>query len=215
MQQTLQTDGQQPVVSPAGVDVGRLEQWHKEYMAVDGDRLDPTSSIVLSVNSDHIDVDYIESQVQQAIPATHVSRGYCNSCHDLFGHWPDLGTRWWAQAVGRPHRTEQLEAGTRGGCRSCSFLSLRLKDAGLLDTFRRIEKRLSLLNDTVTASISIQNWASGNSQLLWLNFPGKVTTHCNSACAHPTKFESHIVPLPGKQSIDSRCIRLTSRSKLL
>jgi len=30
MEQTVQTTGQQPVISTAGVDINRLEQWHKE-----------------------------------------------------------------------------------------------------------------------------------------------------------------------------------------
>jgi len=184
-------------------------------MAVDGDDLDPKSSIILAVNSDHIDVSYIESQIQQAISTTHVSRGYCNNCQYLFSHWPDLGTESWTHAVGRPCRTEELEAATQNGCKPCSFLLLQLKAAGLLDTFRRIEKRLSLLNDTATASISISNWGSDKTQLLWLNFPGKVAKKCNSSCAMSTEFESHVVSPSGKQNTDSVCITLTGQSKRL
>jgi hypothetical protein len=186
-------------------------------MAVDGDYLDAQSSIILAVNSDHIDVSYIESQIQRAISTTHVSRGYCNNCQHLFNHWPDLGTESWAHAVGRPCRTEELEAATRNGCKSCSFLLLQLKAAGLLDMFRRIERRLSHLNDTATAtaSISISNWGTGEAQLLWLNFPGKVAKHCNSSCASLTRFESHVVSPSGEQNTDSICITLTGQSKLL
>lgn len=215
MEQTVQSAGQQPVISTGGVDIDRLQQWHKEYTAVDGDDLNPKSSIILAVDSDHIDVSYIEGQIQQAMSTTNVSRGYCNNCQHLFSHWPDLGTESWTHAIGRSCNTNEFEAATRNGCKSCAFLLLQLKAAGLLDTFRRIEKRLSLLNDTATASISISNWGSGGSQLLWLNFPGKVAQHCNSACARPTIFESNIMSPSGKNLTDSVCITLTGQSKLL
>lgn len=202
MEQTVQTGGQQLVISTGGVDIDRLKQWHKEYTAVDGNDLDPKSSIILAVDSDHIDVSYIESQIEQAMSTTFVSQGYCNNCQHLFNHWPDLGTEWWTHAVGRPFGTDELEAATRNGCKSCAFLLLQLKAAGLLDTFRRIEKRLSLLNDTATASISIKNFGSG-SQMLWLNFPGKVKQISSSVCTYPTKFLSNIVSPSGKNITDS------------
>lgn len=133
-----------------------------------------------------------------------VVRGYCNHCQHLFGHWPDLGIKSWAHAVGRPCRTVELEAATRIGCKFCSFLFSRLKATGLLDTLRRIEKRLSLSNDTATALISISNWGSGEeAQLLRLNFPGQVAKGCNSPCAMLIKFESHVVSPSGKQRIEN------------
>lgn len=204
MEKSVETAGQLPVISTVGLDVDYLEQWYKEYMAQDGNSVDPESSVILSVDSDKIDAGYIERQIQQAMSVTYVSQGFCNNCQYLFSHWPDLGIKSWSHAVGRPCRTEELEAATRKGCKSCSYMLLRLRAAGLLDTFRRIEKRLSLFNDTATASISITNWGgNGLTQLLWLNFPGKVAKNCNSACARPTIFESHVVSPSGKQNIDS------------
>jgi hypothetical protein len=157
MEQIVQTAGQQLVISTGGVDIDGLQQCHKEYMAVDVDDLIPVSSIIKAVDSDHIDVSYIESQIKQAMSTTHVSRGYCSNCQYLFSHLPDLGTKTFTHAVGRPCRTDELEAAARNRCKSCAFMLLRLKVAGLLDTFRKIERRLSLLNDTATASISISN----------------------------------------------------------
>jgi hypothetical protein len=215
MEEAGQTDGQAPDISPAVIDIDQLERWHNEYMAVDADGLDPMSSIILAVNSDYIDVRFIESQIEQAMSTTNVSRGYCNDCQHLFNHWPDLGTESWTHAVGRPCRTVELEAATRNGCKSCAFLLSQLQAAELLDTFHRIEKRLSLFNDTATSSISISNWGTDSCQLLWLNFPGKVATSCNSSCAMRTRFESSVVSPLGKRNTDSICINLIRPSKLL
>jgi hypothetical protein len=179
-------------------------------MAADVDDLVPESLIILAVDSDYIDASYIESQIQHAMSTTHVSRGYCSNCQYLFSHWPDLGTMTWSHAVGRPCRTSELEAAARNGCKSCTFMLLRLKAAGLLNTFHKIERRLSLLNDTATASISISNWQTDNPQLVWLNFPGKVAKDCNSpSCARRTNFVTHVVSPSGKHITDSTWMTLT------
>jgi hypothetical protein len=187
MELTVRTASHQPIIPPANVDFGRLEKWQKKYTAVTGDDLDPDSALITAVNSDHIDVKQIESQIHQAKLTTHVSRGYCSNCQYMFEHWPDLGTDSWTDTVGRPCHTVELEAARQKGCKSCTFLLLKLENAGLLDTFRRIEKRLDLVGDTATSSISISNWASDQNQLLWINFPGKVARSSNASSAMPSK----------------------------
>ena len=193
-----------------------LQQWHKEYVAVEGSVLNQESPIILAVNLDRIDISHVETQIELVRSTTNVLRGYCNDCQHLFSHWPDLGTKPWTHAIGRPCCTNELEAATRNGCKSCAFLLSKLKAAGLLNTFRRIEKRLSLLNDTATtASISIQNRGSHGGQLLWLNFPGKVAQHCTTACALQTTFASDTILASGKNITNSIFKALTGQSKLL
>ena len=188
-------------------------------MAVDGNDLGLESSIILDLNSDRIDFGDIESQVRQVMSTRHISRGFCHDCQHQLSHWPDL-IKDCAQSVGRPFRTEELEAGTRSGCKFCSFLLSRLKEAGLLDTFRRIEKRLFLCNDAATASVSIFNLESDVTQKLWLNFPGKVSNDFgiildHSSHVYLTSFSTQVVPLSGKQSTYFLCMMLTAQSKLL
>jgi hypothetical protein len=121
MEFTVRTADPQPIKPPAYVDVSGLEKWHKEYTAKTDDDLDPDSALITAVKSDHIDVNQIESQIHQAMLATHVSQGYCNNCQHMFDNWPDLGTDSWTHTVGRPCRTEELEAATRKGCKSCGL----------------------------------------------------------------------------------------------
>jgi hypothetical protein len=89
-----------------------LNNGTKSTWAQDGHSVDPDSSIILSVDSDKIDAGYIERQIQQAMSVTYVSQGFCNNCQYLFSHWPDLEIELWTHAVGRPCRTEELEAAT-------------------------------------------------------------------------------------------------------
>jgi hypothetical protein len=72
MEKSVQTAGQLPVIFTVGLDVDYLEQWYKEYMAQDGNLVDPESWVILSVDSDKIDAGYIERQIQQAMSVTYV-----------------------------------------------------------------------------------------------------------------------------------------------
>ncbi|KAM0809248.1 putative Heterokaryon incompatibility protein-domain-containing protein [Seiridium cardinale] len=181
--------------SPAGIEWDLLKQWHQVYSDATSDFLDANSHLVLAVESDDLDLGQIETAVQQLISTAEVVRGLCAKCRHLLDHWPDLATGVWATAVGRPCHTHEVEAATRAGCRFCSFLLYRLRAAELFDTFRKIENRLRILKDPKTASLSVSNWGvvGSFSQLLWWNFPAKVTKHGNSPAAYQTIFESHVL----------------------
>jgi hypothetical protein len=191
-------DSGPPAKLQLGID--QLKSWSQDYAASDGNHLGVDHALVHAVESDELESGMVEAQVRQFIPNANVQGGFCQQCRHLLDHWPDLGSVDWDVSIGRPCHTIEIEAATRAGCRFCAFLLSRLKFGGLLDTFRKIEYRLQLLNDKGTASLSIQNWGLGQlrSQLLWVNFPGKVATHCNSIGAGASKFESHILSPTGQ-----------------
>ncbi|KAK7398743.1 hypothetical protein QQX98_011887 [Neonectria punicea] len=172
-----------------------VESWERKYSAAESNDLGPESELIRAVESDKLDYEKIENRVQQLVSATEVAQGFCGKCRHLLEHWPDLGTKDWAHAVARPFRTEEIEAATRAGCKFCAFLLSRLNITELLDTFRKIEARLETVGNGGTASLSIQNWAfiPAASQLLWLNFPGRVADRCNANGARAVKFESHVL----------------------
>ena len=192
MSQSAQEE--QPAVSTAN-DAGRLGPWYQEYIAADGNYITEDSDTIKAAQLDELDDNEVERKVQELLPATHVAEGFCAKCRHLFEHWPDLDTEDWACEVVRYLDTNEIEAATRMGCQFCAFLLCRLKKVGLLATFRKLEARLHRLDIGGSASLSIQNWGRGKirSQLLWLNFPGKVADSCNYPGASASKFESHVM----------------------
>ena len=186
-----------------GADLPQLRTWHQEYVAAEGEYLKPNSDVVRAVESDVLDHGQIEEQVQQLMLSTEVDRGFCAECRYQLEHWPDLGPKSWAFGVGRPLHSLEMEAATRAGCKFCAFLLSRLKAGGLLDSLRKIERRLQIIDDGSKSSISIQNWGSVDgkvgSQLIWFNLPGKVAKHCNSYGAGIGESETHVLTPSGKQ----------------
>lgn len=175
---------------PVSQTVNSLTLWYEKYMALGGGFISEDSDVVEETESDELDYDEIEAEVHQLVPTAEVVRGFCRKCRWLLSHWPNFATEEtvspddegypWPCVVGRDVRTREIEAATRAGCKFCMFLWSRLIRDSQLDTFRRIERRLSLLGKSETASLSIEEWGRGNSShLLWLNFPGKTATHCN------------------------------------
>jgi len=188
-----------------------LKEWFQEYTTADGNNLYKDSNVVQIVNSDDLDTDFVEQRIRESTPKAPVTKGVCAKCQDLFENWPTLGgssTRehdsepdhdedGWEHAVARSCTTFELEGSAHSGCRFCTFLLQGLKDSKLLDTFRKIETRLYHLGENAMVSLSIQNWGTNPIQLLWLNLPGKVCTHCNSGIASELKFDSAFLPASG------------------
>lgn len=182
-----------------------LLSWHKDYQAADK-YLTLDSDVVRSVQFDNLDTHSIDKCIIEMANGTQVTGRFCADCQHLFDNWPDLsdpdvkdpstGLVWsgsgadWKQTVARSLHTLVMEAAAQKGCRFCAFLLQTLRDAEALVTFRRLELRLLALGDEATASLSVQNWGTNSSQLLWINLPGKVCDHCNSAMAQVTGFES-------------------------
>ena len=195
-----------------------FKEWFQEYMGLDGNYLRKDSDVIQVVNSDELDPDFVEQRIQELAPKDPVTKGFCAKCQDLFDNWPTLGdssTReheserdpdkdGWEHVVARPCSTFELEGSTRAGCRFCAFLLQSLKDSKLLDTFRKIEARFHHLDENATSSLSIQNWGTSPTQLLWLNLPGKICTSCNHGIALEVKVESCFLPASGTSCFNGR-----------
>ncbi|CAI6342437.1 unnamed protein product [Periconia digitata] len=170
-----------------------LRQWHQQYVAEDADLMSRDSPSIKEVDSDTLDVEMIESSIVEALKTMEVTEGFCCGCRKMLDHWPTIGTRHGAHGVARNLSTSEMEAAKRKGCRCCTFL-LSHVDPHYLDTFRKLERRLAILKVSSTASISVWNWGSVNgTQILWVNFPGKITTNPNSNLTNSWSCESYVL----------------------
>jgi hypothetical protein len=207
----------------SNLDVKDLTRWYTDYIDADGDQLSKTSPILQEVDPDHLDATLIERRVSDLALEIQVLSGFCQECHDTFDDWPylDQGLKprteeppkpissddedsnsesEWQHAVTRPCCTVELEAAALQGCRFCAFLIQSLKDNGLLHLFRKIEARLDAIDIGITADLSIQNWGNAlitSSQILWINLPGKQSSHCNDPWPAHAAFYSDILPGSG------------------
>jgi hypothetical protein len=196
-------------------------------MAADADSLSKESSLIQVVSSDELDADFVEQRIQESTPKDLVTKGFCAKCQHLFDNWPTLGDSstkehdsgpdpdkdGWENAAARSGSTFELEGSARSGCRFCTFLLQSLKDSNVLDIFRKVEVRLYHLGEDAMASLSIQNWGSNPSQLLWMNFPGKVCTHCNSGIALEGNVDSAFLPASGMSYFSSVMSIVANRLK--
>ncbi|OBT66986.1 hypothetical protein VE03_04182 [Pseudogymnoascus sp. 23342-1-I1] len=182
-------------------------EWFQVYTTVDGDDLFRDSDVIQAVDTDVLDSKFVEQRIKDSTPTSPVVNGFCAKCRSLFDHWPTIGgssTRkhdsmpnsdeGWEHTVAQSCSTFELEGSTRAGCRFCTFLLQSLEDSNLLGTYRKIEARLYQLHENALSSLSIQNWGTNPMQLLWLNLPGKVCTHCNSGIAPEVSVESCFLP---------------------
>ncbi|KAF2846354.1 HET-domain-containing protein [Plenodomus tracheiphilus IPT5] len=186
----------------------QLELWHRNYQAASGS-LKSRDAVIQETQSDQLDEDTIKTCIAELAEEVPVANGFCSDCQHLFNNWPDLGDlevkdpgtglNWvgsgadWKHTVAKECHTLVIEAAVRNGCKFCAFILQTIVDAELLGTFRRIEARLGYLNDRAMASLSLQNWGINTQQLLWINFPGKVSDHCNRGIALEMTFESAVL----------------------
>jgi hypothetical protein len=206
--------------SPPRLNLAELPKWYTEYTAAP-QNMTSKDATILQVQSDTLDSVAIENCIADLATQISVTNTFCPDCHALFSAYPDLGDpkaldpstqrNWpgsgadWAHVVARTCHTLVLEAAARQGCKFCAFLMQMLRDAEVLDTFRRVEARLCGVGDEeMSASLSLQNWGRNTSQLLWVNFPGKVTKHCNDGMAQETKFESAALESGGESWIKEK-----------
>lgn len=175
-----------------------LRKWQQQYEAMDAEIMAEDDPLIKEADADILDVKLIESFVEEASKRITVAKGFCNGCRNMFENWPTIGIKHGAHGIARHVSTSEMEAARRKGCRSCAF-SLSHVDSDILDTFRKLETRLAILNNTKSASISVWNWGSvGGTQCIWVNLPGKVTTDSNASLAQLWNFESHVVSPFGK-----------------
>lgn len=180
-------------------DSTEIRQWYHQYLAADAGKLTDTSPLILAVQGDELDATLFEeriSDIRSKLPAT---GRFCIDCQALFDDWPDLsdetathpdGTECfpgsgadWKHTVAKSCHLIHLEAAARNGCLFCALLVRKLKDAEHLDTLRRINARIELLGESEKLHMSLQNWGKNQSQLFWVNWPGKVSGHCNAGNA--------------------------------
>lgn len=194
-------------VSSAYPSLDELRKWYTDYMTSDGEHW--SSYTRRAVELDPEDNGFVNAQLGRAAAKTSVSRGFCNHCHLAFDNWPSLpslGTRSSSHAIVRQFSTEQLEISKQKGCKCCALLwSLLVNRADLLSTFRRIEKRLAMLNQDATLSLSVAAYNDQQPQFLWLNHPGNITEDWSSPRASEMRFESRFA-LPSSKSIKSRTL---------
>lgn len=166
-------------------DLQELHKWHEKYIA-SNESLYPRSAIIQEVLSDKLDQKAVDECVAELAEHVTVTKNFCVDCQHLFDHWPDLRdleckeTHWPATSADpwdskHAVATLVLESAALNGCRFCAFVVQVMKDAEVLDIFRMIEMRLAYLDDTAMTSLSLQNWNAGSYELLWVNFPGKVS----------------------------------------
>jgi hypothetical protein len=192
----------------------QLHEWHEEYKAVSANQLNSEHLVIQAVQADEFDENAIEQCITELAADISVDDRFCGDCQHLLDHWPDLGDpdvkdpstqlNWpgsganWKHTVARECHTLLLEAAARRGCKFCAFLVQMIRDAGLLETFRRLETRMQWLGEEAMASLSLQNWGINTAQILWVNYPGKVCNHCNGGVAQEVKFESRAMEASGK-----------------
>jgi hypothetical protein len=181
-----------------------IRQWYDEYIAANARKLTETAPLILAVQKDEVDAVLIEKRIEDLRPKVSVTGRFCNDCQALFDNWPDLsddtaehpdGTSVfpgagadWKHVVARSFPTLQLEAAARNGCVFCTLFVQHLKDIGQLQTFHQIDARIESLGETAEAQLSVQNWGKNQDQLVWVNWPGKVSDHVNGGAGLAQKF---------------------------
>jgi hypothetical protein len=176
-------------------DSAEIRRWYDEYVAANGRSLTSTQPLILAVQNDELDTVLIEKRIEDLRSKITITGRFCLDCQALFDHWPDLsddttvhpdGTKRfpgtgadWKHAVVRSFHMPYLEAAARNGCIFCTLLVQTLRDVGLLRIFHQIDARIQSLGKTAEASLSVQNWGKNQNQLVWVNWPGKVSDHVN------------------------------------
>lgn len=190
---------------PEALDRQELRAWYEEYKDADGDALDLESAVVRQNLQGEIDEAALEACITALASSISVSSGFCDDCQYLFDTWPDLSDSKpnaycppedfpfpgvgaiWKHAILRDCHTLVVEAACRKGCRMCAFLLQTLKTGNVITAFRKIEARMAYLGIIQTATLAVQNWVYGPSQMIWINLPGKSNGHCNFGTAVDTK----------------------------
>lgn len=192
-----------------------IRQWYDDYIAADICKLTATAPLIKAVQDDELDVARLEERIEDFRSQVLVTGRFCTDCQALFDNWPDLsddttthpdGTPCfpgtgadWMHAITRSCNVIQLEAAARNGCLFCALLVQKLKDTEELDVLHRIVARIESLGESAETKISLQNWGRNSAQLLWLNWPGKVSTHCNGGSALSQKLVLGALRSDGKQ----------------
>jgi hypothetical protein len=203
-----------------------VRQWYEQYLAVKAGLLTSETPLIRAVQDDDLDLDRLEQQIEGLRSEVPVTGRFCSDCQALFDHWPDLsddttvhpdGTECipgsgadWKHAIARSCHVLQLEAAARNGCLFCALMILKLRDSKTLHVVHRIVARIESLGESAKVQVSLQNWGKNQNQLLWLNWPAKLSSHCNggSALSHNLvlgALESNGEQIPFDRAHSSHC----------
>ena len=196
-------------------DITEIRRWYDQYMAADAGKLKSQAPLIKAVQDDELDIHRFEERIEGFRSEVPVIGRFCHDCQTLFDGWPDLsddttvhpdgsqrfpGTGAdWKHAIARSYNVIQLEAAARNGCLLCALLVQKLEDSEELHILRRIVARFESLGESAQAQISLQNWGQNQDQLLWLNWPRKVSTSCNGGSALSQKLVVGALRSDGKQ----------------
>jgi hypothetical protein len=192
-----------------------IRRWYDEYIAADTWKLTADAPLIKAAQDDELDVARLEERIKNLRLEVPVTGRFCIDCQALFDDWPDLsddttahpdGTPCfpgtgadWKHTIARSCNVILLEAAAKNGCLLCALLVQKLKDTEELDVLHRIVARIESLGESAETKISLQNWGQNSAQLLWLNWPGKVSTHCNGGSALSQKLVLGALRSDGKQ----------------
>jgi hypothetical protein len=217
-------------------DSAEIRQWYDDYIAAYGQSLKSTHPLILAVKDDELDTVLTEKRIEDLRSKITITGRFCLDCQALFDHWPDLsddtavhpdGTKRvpgtgadWKHAVVRSFHMPYLEAAARNGCVFCMLLVQTLRDVELLRIFHQIDARIESLGETAEASLSVQNWGKNQNQLVWVDWPGKVSDHVNGGAGPSQNLvmaaldsDGELTPSPGPMA--HLGVTLTSPSRYI
>ncbi|KAF6839367.1 heterokaryon incompatibility protein [Colletotrichum plurivorum] len=114
--------------------------WVEEYVAATDEDLDLDSALIRQVESDYIDRNHIETEIQRLVPTTDMVGSFCQECSHQLDHWPEIPYQEFDHQFIRGRSfssTCEIEAAARAGCKFCFCLTSLLIEDRLMDTFRK------------------------------------------------------------------------------
>ena len=167
-----------------------LDRWYVDYadyaVAHNYDIRD--SGTFQSVNNDEIDEAFVVKEITDSMSKIKVEEGFCAKCREIFDSWPDCETFRRSECVSsnyydntyvvsKPYQENiyVLEASKRRGCQFCALIVQSLLDKNVLELFRKISRRLSMLYKPIDLSMYIKGWSlhSRSSRDVQVSLPGK------------------------------------------
>lgn len=170
--------------------VDPLTLWYRQYLGTSAMAIWKHNPVIQALQSDELDHNQIELEVQRLSWNADVLRGFCGKCRRLLDHWPNASEEALGDqkartfALGSAVHTREIEAAARAGCKFCMFLFSRLRQNSELDLFRKVERRLNLLGKVETTTLSIEVRSDRDYQILWLNYPQKMAPESNYVSAN-------------------------------
>lgn len=165
-----------------------LRKWYDRYILMNPENYDVEGRApevwddiplwhLLEAGSEDLEQHVIEARILESEATICVRNGFCSECQLMLDNWLALET---LQSEDQPHSLRQchtisLEAAARSGCQLCACLLQTLRDCDygeMLGLYRRIERRLEILEARSTSSLVIGNWGTLDARSLKMTLPG-------------------------------------------